>query len=164
MEDKNKSTADVVKYTKRTVSGILWGKFLDYLSESTWSSIISVFSKGVLSLFIGLCLIDLPLALQIVKKGVFMGDFAIIKMVSAFILVFHWKIWVGWISDALGSFSTKLEEDTPLFYGIPVHELIDYIFEHETFSRIDVEKRFAISRKSFDSMAKEMERVCIFQR
>lgn len=65
-------------------------------------------------------------------------------------------------SEYVAGFLPK--EEQPLFYGIPCIELVDYLFENDTFSRSDVEKTFGISRSTFEEIAKKLDEVSVFTR
>ncbi len=87
-------------------------------------------------------------------------------------LVYGWRVWFGWLSILWGwmsslefNIATAIREEVPSWYGIPVVELVEYLFAGDgSFVRSDVEARFALPRNRFDKMAKEMDEVKIFVR
>lgn len=97
-----------------------------------------------------------------------------LKIIGAFFAVFGWKniLWVtkktlSWVREYILDIipEKKDESDIPLFYGIPVVELVEYLFSGDgSFRRDDVEAQFAIPRNRFDEMAKKMDSVKIFVR
>jgi len=48
--------------------------------------------------------------------------------------------------------------------GIPTLELIDYLFEHKSFKRDDIEATFGVSRNRFDNLAKKLDEINILIR
>lgn len=52
----------------------------------------------------------------------------------------------------------------PQYFGIPVIELVDYIFTAPTYSRSEFCEGFAVSRKVFDDLASGLDKIGVFTR
>lgn len=171
---KRSTVADVAKNTRRTVSGILWGKLLTTIEESTFGEMFGTVIKIISSVLISVLLYNIREAGAILATWMVWYNYAIPKTILAVALSFGWRIWVRcivWIWDEiLGSIDrTMMEkrtvEDVPKWYGIPVVEIVDHLFSGDgSFKRDDIERKFAIPRNQFDKMVREMDAVNIFIR
>lgn len=172
MENINTNAAAVANKTRRTVSGILWDKCLDSLEHNSWGSIFSTLGKCVFSLVLAASLFDVQAAVNLFVAVARWADFAVPKTLAAFGFVFAWRAWwfllrKSW--ELVSSFElpapAPVREEVPTFYGVPVVELVEYLFAGDgSFRRDDVEARFAMPRNKFDEMAKKMDGVKIFVR
>lgn len=154
----------------KTLFSILWGKFLASVESASWSEIFVGFAKFFSALVIGASLCDISMAADTFVAVYRWADYALLKFLGAFLLVFGGR-W--YISPVLGlfdslraefaSFSRGVSED-PLFYGVPVVELVEYMFSGRGFVRSEVERRFGIPRNKFDEMAKKLDDVRVFVR
>lgn len=154
----------------KTLFSILWGKFLASVESASWSEIFVGFAKFFCALVIGASLCDISTAADTFFAFYRWADYAVVKFLVAFLLVFGGR-W--YISPVLGLFDSLRAEfevvsrgnsEDPLFYGIPVVELVEYMFEGRGFVRSEVERRFGISRNKFDEMAKKLDDVSVFVR
>lgn len=76
------------KYRHRTISGILWNKFLDTLHESSWYDIFLTLAKCFCWLVISLSLINIPASIENLSIALKWHDFAILKILVSFIGIF----------------------------------------------------------------------------
>lgn len=91
------------------------------------------------------------------------------KISFAFFVVFGGGVYGRWILSLWDEISSLRPIDRDIsederFYGIPVVELVEYIFSGRGFVRSEVERRFGIPRNKFDEMAKKLDEVKIFSR
>lgn len=125
-----------------------------------------------LSLVLAASLFDVQAAVNLFVAVAKWADFAVPKTLAAFGFVFSWRFWVlmlqrawDWVSAFEVPAAAPVREDVPSFYGLPVVELVEYLFAGDgSFRRDDVEARFAMPRNKFDEMAKKMDGVKIFVR
>lgn len=172
MENTNTNAASVAAKTRRTVSGILWDKCLDSLERSSWGSLAWTLCRVVLSLVLAASLFDVHAAASLFVAVAKWADFAVPKTLGAFAFVFAWRLWAfllrkcwEWVSSIELPAPAPVREEVPTFYGVPVVELVEYLFAGDgSFRRDDVEARFAMPRNKFDEMAKKMDGVKIFVR
>ena len=154
----------------RTFSSILWDKVLDSVERSSWFDMFITGAKVFCWLVICFSLVDIRTAGDTFLSVVRWADYGILKFLGAFFVVFggRWYIcafsslarYVGEIIDDL----RVVDTDEPLFYGIPVVELVEYMFSGRGFVRSDIERIFAIPRNKFDEMAKKLDDVKVFVR
>jgi hypothetical protein len=173
---KRSPAADVANNTQRTVSGILWGKFLTTIEESTWVEMFWTVMKIISSILIATLLYNIREAGAILATWMRWHDLAIPKTILAVALSFGWRIWARWlvwiwdeisgsIDRAISEMKKRTKEDIPKWYGIPVVEIAEHLFSGDgSFRRDDIERKFAIPRNQFDKMVKEMDVVNIFVR
>lgn len=152
---------------------ILYRKFLDVLDSRTFLEILIFISRVLLAFVLFFFLVDVHTFFNLVAMGLKWQDFMIVKIIFSLFVVFGAKLWYSLITYIMHSFTEYLAEtffirtDDPklsLFHWIPTAELIDYMFECETFSRKDIEDHFGISRTTFDTMVKKMDSVWLFTR
>jgi len=77
-----------IKYRHRTISGILWNKFLDSLYESSWYDILLTFAKCFCWLVICIFLINTHWTIENLAMALKWYDFAILKILGTFIIIF----------------------------------------------------------------------------
>lgn len=155
---------------KRTFFSLLWDKFLDLVEGSSWSAMFIFCAKVFCWAVVCFCFVDIRNALDSIIGVIRWSDYAILKFLGAFFVVFGG----GWYTRAFSSVSRYIgeimddfrvvESDEPLFYGIPVVEMVEYIFSGRGFVRSDIERKFAIPRNKFDEMAKKLDEVKVFVR
>jgi hypothetical protein len=97
-------------------------------------------------------------------------DFAILKILASFTVVFFLKNILFsvkslyfWILDSLPEFP-KMPVHGPQYFGIPVIELVDYIFTASSYSRTEFCEYFGVSRKVFDDLANGFDSIGVFSR
>lgn len=138
METTNTNTQE----RKNTIRGVMSEKFLDSLRRATWSDMFKALSRLSAFVFLVVCLFNIPASIQTLKKALFFYDFAILKIIASLFIVYgfglirrfaevtakiltaFWK----WIIESM-----KIEQvekiEHELFAGVPIIELVDYIFE-----------------------------------
>lgn len=160
--------------TKKTVRGILWEKFLVVLENSSFSEIFIFLFKCSIFVFFSAALVNIPKTLKLLKYAWFYNDFLLLKLFLVFVLVFFHKVFLKMFNlfksrlvtfwENLPFLNVSADPLEKTFFGVPVYELADYIFENKTFKRDDVEAFFGLPRNRFDVMAKQMDAVKIFVR
>lgn len=158
------------KYRHRTISGILWNKFLDTLHESSWYDIFLTFAKCFCWLIISLSLINIPASIENLSIALKWHDFAILKILGSFIGIFcapliarSSKKAFEWMKDHIPEIP-KIPVHGPSYMWIPIIELVDYLFTSDIFSRSEFCERFAVSRKVFDDMSNSFDSLRVFVR
>lgn len=105
------------KYRHRTISGILWNKFLDTLHESSWYDIFLTFAKCFCWLIISLSLINIPASIENLTIALKWHDFAILKVLGSFILIFCAPL----IARSSKKVFEWIKNNIPELPKIPVH-------------------------------------------
>lgn len=115
------------KIIDRTVSGILWGKFLDTLDQSTWGDIFGTLAKLLVMILIVIFIYDFRTSWDFLLSSIEWKEYIIPKIAVAIIIPFGWRIWVQciiWmknevfgIIEQLGENMRRKEiEDLPKWY------------------------------------------------
>lgn len=156
---------------QKSIFSILYSKFLRYLDETSFFNLFTSFAKVASWLLISLLLVNMPDSQEKLTMLVKWHDFAAIKILTSFILVFHirsiislWRKILQRIRDDLAWVFQRFEEAQPMYQGIPVSELVDYLFLESAYSRDDFCQRFAVARRVFDDMADAFDTQWIFKR
>jgi hypothetical protein len=98
------------------------------------------------------------------------GDFAIIKILLAFIVVYFAREIIGAIKSFFSYLRDLIPEipkdpvHGPIYMGIPVVELVDYLFTSESYNRDIFCSHFAVGRKVFDDLASSLDSIKVFVR
>lgn len=79
----------------RTLSGVLWDKFLDSLECMTWGDIFSTLSRVSIFIVSVVVLLDTRKSYEVLLYVANFSNFIVIKAILVFALVFWWKIWVS---------------------------------------------------------------------
>ncbi len=113
----------------------------------------------------------MPVTIKIVKFAWFYGDFMLAKLFLGFLLVFGWRLWVSsvrWIvyhvKDSVEEILSKTQEAESSIRGIPIPELVDYVFETKGFRIKETMERFAISRGTYDFLVNGFDLSSVFIR
>lgn len=106
-----------IKYRHRTISGILWNKFLDTLYESSWHDIFLALAKCFCWLIISLSLINIPASLENLTIALKWHDFAILKILGTFIIIFCAPLLISSGKKVL----EWIKNNIPELPKIPVH-------------------------------------------
>lgn len=56
------------------------------------------------------------------------------------------------------------DPDTCLIEGIPISELVDHIFSESSFKRDEIERKFALPRNRYQSIANRLDELGVFKR
>lgn len=156
---------------EKSLSSVLWYKFLSYLEENSLLSFFCIVCKVLISCVLAASLLDIRAAVEMLVASLKWANFAVPKLFLSFTLVFSWKIWFFWVKNRAISFFSYIsvcirpKMSGASFYGIPVVELVEYLFSGDgSFRRDDIERRFAIPRNRFDEMAKLLDDYGVFTR
>lgn len=141
---------------------ILYSKFLQHLETLSLYNIFILVAKLLSWLVICIFLINTHWTIENIAIALKWYDFAIIKIIISFIIVFYRKS-ILWVAKNI------IEEFRPapecsLYQGIPIIELVDYLFTSKSFSRNEFCEQFAVSRKVFDDMANWLDKIGVFVR
>lgn len=156
----------------RSLSSVLWSKLLDTIEVATWQEIFITFAKVFSWLVISYSLVNIPdLSEKVIALAKYY-DFAILKISFVFVLVFFARDILRvcssvyfWISEHIPTIEIpRAEVLGPIYNGIPVVELVDYIFTASSYSRSDFCERFAVGRKVFDDLASSLDHIKVFVR
>jgi len=156
-----KSVATPQKIARRTISGIIVNKLLDLIEKSSF---------GQLSTFVGLLLLAAVLtsvltytdaAVEIIMKFLQFGNWLAIKMTISILFCFNMEKIFGAMKDAVPEMTATKGKTIE---GIPVDELLDHLFEFESFKRDDIEGKFGIPRNRFTDLAKKFDDIGILVR
>lgn len=146
------------KMNERSVWMILWNKFLDILENSTFRQIISVILLVIISLILTLILTYTEKATEVVFIVFKFKNYFFPKMIWSFFIVFKFKIIFDLIKQMIPDFPEIKEEPTgDTIDWIPTIEMLDHLFEFESFKRDDIEKKFKIPRNRFTELAQKLE-------
>lgn len=136
----------------RTLSGILWNKFLDTLSCSSWFDIFTTVAKVFSWLIISVLLINISESKENLTMALKWHDFLIIKVLTSFCLVFFAPFLISGVKKVFSWFFEELNElygkmeilkpHGPMYQGIPIIELVDYLFLEKSFSRAEFCEKF----------------------
>lgn len=161
---------------KRTISGILWGRYLDQIERDgatpIWlGSLKILLFVGVVSYLIypekvGHFLIVAMqwreyLVLKILAAAIGINYLEIIARVCYYVALVISKL-VTILIRACGKISFKKTQKiyaVDSINGIPHSELINHLLETGTFKRAEIEEKFKIPRRKYESLAKALERL-----
>lgn len=122
-------------------------------------------------IIIAMSLVNIPVAIENITIVLKWGDFAIIKIFASFVLVFYiWEIlqWVkfflSWIFEWMREFLPEKKNESKIYEGIPIFELVDYLFTNDKYSREEFCAHFATTRKVFDDLANWFDTIGVFTR
>lgn len=156
--------------TTRSLSSIIYNKFLTYVENNSAVDIFIDFSKAFTWIVISISLVNIPVALEKIVYVVNYGDFAIIKILLAFIVIYFsreilgaLRSFVSYIRDSIPEIP-KAPVHGPIFMGIPIVELVDYIFTAENYNRDLFCTHFSVGRKVFDTIASGFDTIGVFAR
>lgn len=115
-------------------------------------------------------LVNIPDTTQKLTTAIKWHDFAILKILCVFTVIFFYKNIISilediyfWILDSIPELP-KAPIHGPQYFGIPISELVDYIFSAPSYSRAEFCEQFAVSRKVFDDLASGFDTIGVFSR
>lgn len=130
--------------TKRTISGILFSQYLDHIEKRGIMPTIKMILIVIIWLLIVLCWVYPEASSEIIKAAMRMKNYIIPKMIVVFASIFS--------APALFFYSRQyihqLSRQTPhnSIWGVPLVEVVGYLFDNWNFPRDQVCDLFAISR------------------
>lgn len=146
---------------KRTINNIIYNKFLDNLETATFKDLFNVIIILIFTALISFIMIYPVEILDFIKNILKMNNFALIKIFSSYMFVRNFWNLRNTIIKIINDITLK-DKDT--IEWVPTIELIDYLFEHKTFKRSDIEEIFWMPRNRFDVMAKRLDELWILIR
>lgn len=156
--------------TTRSLGSVIYNKFLAYVEENTTVDIFIDFAKAFTWIVISISLVNIPVAMEKLLYVVKYGEFAIIKILLAFIVVYFARDILGAIKSFFSYLRDLIPEipkdpvHGPIYMGIPVVELVDYLFTSESYNRDLFCSHFAVGRKVFDDLASGFDTIGVFSR
>lgn len=156
----------------RSLSSVLWSKLLDTIEGATWYELFITFAKIFSWIIISYSLVNMRDLDEKIIALAYWQDFAILKISFVFVLVFYSRVIYRvlssaflWISEHIPTIEIpRADVLGPIYNGIPVVELVDYIFTAPSYSRADFCERFAVGRKVFDDLASSLDHIGVFVR
>lgn len=156
--------------TTRSLGSVIYNKFLSYVEENTAVDIFIDFAKAFTWIVISISLVNIPVATEKLLYVVKYGDFAIVKILLAFIVVYFARDILGAVKSFFSYLRDLIPEipkdpvHGPIYMGIPVVELVDYLFTAENYNRDLFCSHFAVGRKVFDTLASGLDNIGVFAR
>ena len=151
---------------KRTISWIVVDKLLENISNASLTSIL----YGT-NLFLGSLLLTFTFIYpETIKNAIiylfWWNNFAFPKLIVSFMTIFNFRRIVDQVKKIIPTMlmTKENDEDCDTIEWIPVHELLDHLFENKSFKREDVEKKFSIPRYKFTELANRFEELWILTR
>lgn len=148
--------------TRKTMTSVIWHKLVDTVDRHSFLQIgtflVLSFIAGIMSSF---AVDGGSLAMAVLSWR----NHAIPNIVTMVTFVFC----VPWFArkvcmallDIYEHYTTSyepIEDDQETVHGVPVTELLDYLFTVKTFKRDDVESRFKIPRYKYTMLTKAMKK------
>lgn len=149
------SSWDIANAQRRTVRHIIWSKCLDALEDATLRGILANSALTVGAVGLSAVLIFPHQAADIARNVCEWQNYAVPKVAASFAFVFNFQSLVRNIRNMIPEAQEIPSGET--IEGIPTVELLDHLFEFESFKRDDVEKKFGIPRNRFTDLAKKLE-------
>lgn len=156
------SSWDIANEQRRTVRRIIWGKCLDALEDATLRGILANSALTVGAVGLSAALIFPHEAAEIAKTVIQWQNYAIPKVAGSFAFVFNVQSFVHAFRNMIPEPQEVPSGDT--IEGIPTVELLDHLFEFESFKRDDIEKKFGIPRNRFTDLASKLESLKVLVR
>lgn len=162
------NTNTLKSQAQNSLVGVLWNKFVEFVEEKPLGSIIRFlamsFLAGVLS-----SILTAPDAMQEVFYRLMMWRHSVIPaVVMCFAFVFFapklWGMFFEQVVQIVEFFSDQSIESDETIEGVPVNELIDHLFENQSFKRCDIEGTFGMPHNRFQRLAEKMEEMEILTR
>lgn len=149
-----KHTCEVEKVEKsetirRTVGSILWNRFLDHISENP----IKVLATEVFGFLLA---VAVPFTIQY-----FQGTLSVfwdVMSYKQFMFVQSALVYTVWnyrksiIAQFKQAHGVRQTSPVATIEGIPTTEILDHLFDNQTFKREEVQKKFGISRSEYDRL------------
>lgn len=153
---------EIAKEQRRTIAKIIWSKVLDHAENATIRGMIANAWLFWIAAIGSVVLIFPEQSVQLAERIAYRQNAALLKTALSFLVVFN--VW-SWIS-LVRSVKIKTSFKTPgqNIEWIPVVELLDHLFEFQSFKRDDVEKKFWIPRNRFSNLANRLEELNVLVR
>lgn len=138
----------------RTLHGALWSDFFEWFSDRPWMKVAgAAFILGGF-LVIQWAIYSLPTFLRATAAFVSASHFAFLQVVGLSVLWWYRAKVTGWFKR-----DRRVVNDTRILslYGVPVVELVDHLFEKQTFRQVEVMPKFAMKRSEYDELSDKLE-------
>lgn len=146
------------------VFSIIWEKILEDIRKESLRNIYKTFTKIVSTTFLFFFLVDIPENIKRLKYAVFLWDMVFLKIVVSILIVWKFSAFISLWNYIEEWFEWMTVKDTREWYGVPITEIVEYLFLNKNFPRQNIMDLFWVSRSTADIMASEMERVKILIR
>lgn len=144
----------------RTVHGVIWSKVLDALEEVSLGTVGRFTAAVAATVVLTYCLNYAPEAGRLLLHAITFADSIVLKgTVAAALVASHRKIFAAVV--AVCTRPTPATPSVPTIDGIPISELLDHLFEHESFKRDEIEAKFGIPRNRSDALGRKFDELGI---
>lgn len=140
----------------RTIRSIIWSKILDSIESVSLLEIFINFSLWIISGCAAYAAIHPDQAQMIAKAINEWWNYAFAKTFFSFGIIFNLHRIYHIIKILVARHSKKVPAGETL-EGIPTVEILDHLFEVQSFKRDDIEKKFWIPRNRFTDLAQKLE-------
>lgn len=147
----------------RTIRSIIWSKILDSIESVSLLEMTINLGLGVLSGCAAYAAIHPDHAQQIARAVNEWQNYAFAKTVLSFGILFNLRK-IYHIVQILVARHAKPTPTGETLEGIPIVEILDHLFEFQSFKRDDIEKKFGIPRNRFTDLAQKLETLGILAR
>lgn len=162
---------------RRTISGILWEKYLDKIEDRGGGIIFRSFLKISLFLLVVSWLISPETITHFARTAFEWRGYLLPKILASGVLIFqletlgricHYivKILCSNLSWWVGKNRTKKKNNSVIecINGIPHNEVITHLLETGNFKRAEIEQKFGIPRRKYEGLAKALEKLGIIRK
>lgn len=147
----------------RTIRSIIWSKVLDSIESISLLEMFINLGLGVVSGCAAYALIHPDHAQAIAQAINEWHNYAFAKTVLSFGILFNARK-IYHIIKILVARHAKQVPTGETLEGIPIVEILDHLFEFQSFKRDDIEKKFWIPRNRFTDLAQKLEELGILAR
>lgn len=167
---------------RRTIKSILWEKYLDRVESDGTTPIYMAIIKPVLFVLIASWLVYPETVGELLKTALEWRGFLILKIIASGFLISHLET-VARVCYYVAKIITKIiatvfkmvpkfelnqrpksEPQILCINEIPHNELITHLLETGNFKRSEIETKFSIPRRKYESLAKALEKLGIIQK
>lgn len=139
---------------KKTVGKIIIGKFYKWLEETEIKIVILRLVETFIIIFIALLLVAPTKTLEAANFALSYNSYILPQFSTAIYALSQWRKFLDMVKSAK---IKKPVHNQNTLAGIPKKELINFLFEKQSFKLKETMDTFGIDRKSFDTLAKKLE-------
>lgn len=148
--------------TPKTISSVLYFKFIDYLDNNKLSKVTTPIFMVIMAILLAFALSNIRLALETCKIALLFHDFILPKFIFSLLIIWNYRFVYECFKNVFALPVQKIEVDT--FLGMEIQEIVDYILENKTFRREEFSKQFSIGRDTAEKLAKKLDAMNLFVR
>lgn len=144
-----------IQMEKRTIAGIVRAQYLDHVEKKGITPTLRVLSFIMLWVLLTLAWVY-PEASKIVFSTLWtMENHILPKMVACMVSIFFAPLFFDHVRYMISSFEKKSHHDS--IWGVPVIEIVGYLFDNGNFPRDSVCDVFAITRKDYSEIVEVLD-------